>query len=226
MFIDDHSQKSWIYFLNVKSETFDKFKEFKALIENQISIHIRILRSDNGGEYESNEFDDFFREARIKKELIIPYKPKQNGVVERKNKIICEVVKAMLIDLDLPLSLWVEAACTAVYIQNRSPHAILGAKTLEEVFTSKKPAVDHMRIFSTPVYVHVPKEKRAKPDPSVKKGIFAGYNDCSKAYRVYIPGQRHIKVSRDVIFREEVVFRKTLELSTEDEVPPLEFLDS
>ena len=59
LFIDDHSRKFWIYFLKVKSETFDKFKELKALIENQTGRHIYILRSDNEGEYESNEFDDF-----------------------------------------------------------------------------------------------------------------------------------------------------------------------
>ena len=84
-------------------------------------------------------------------------------------------------------------------IQNRSPHAILGEKTLEEVFTKKKPAVDQTKIFDTPVYVHVPKEKRAKLEPSGKKGLFVGYSDCSKAYRVYIPGQRYIEVNRDVI---------------------------
>ena len=60
----------------------------------------------------------------------------------------------MLCDLDLPLSLWAKAACTAVYIQNRGPRAILGEKTLEEVFTGKKPTVDHMRIFGTPIYIH------------------------------------------------------------------------
>ena len=72
----------------------------------------------------------------------------------------------------------------------------------------------------------MPKEKRAKLEPSGKKGLFVGYSDCSKAYRVYIPGQRYIEVSRDVIFHEEAVFRKTLELSPEDAVAPLEFLDS
>ena len=94
--------------------------------------------------------------------MIVPYNPQQNGVAERKNRTICEVAKAMIIDLDLPLSLWAEATGTAMYIQNRSPHATLGEKTPEEVFTKKKHAVDHMRIFGTPVYVHVPKEKRAK----------------------------------------------------------------
>ena len=111
----------------------------------------------------------------------VPYNPQQNGVAERKNRTICEAAKAMLTDLDLPLSLWVEVAYTAVYIQNRSPHAIMGEKT-QEVFTGKKPVVDHMRIFGTPVYVHVPKEKTNKLEPSGKKGIFVGYRDCPKAY--------------------------------------------
>ena len=132
----------------------------------------------------------------------------------------------MITDLDIPLSLWAKATGTAVYIQNRSPHAILDEKTPEEVFTKKKRAVDHMRIFGTPVYVHVPKKKRAKLEPSGKKGLFVGYSDCLKAYRVYIPGQRYIEVSRDVIFHEEAVFRKTLEISPEDAVAPLEFPDS
>ena len=89
------------------------------MIENQTDRHIRILRSDNGGEYESNKFDDFCREAGIKKDMTVPYNPQQNGVAERKNRTISEAAKAMITDLDLPLSLWVEATRIAVYIQNR-----------------------------------------------------------------------------------------------------------
>ena len=63
-------------------EFFEPVKEFKALIENQTGRHTRILRSDNRGEYESNEFDDFCREAGIKKELAVPYNPQQNRVAE------------------------------------------------------------------------------------------------------------------------------------------------
>ena len=80
-----------------------------------------------------------------------------------------------------------------------------------------------MRIFGTLVYVHVPKEKWAKLKPSGKKGLFVGYSDCLKAYRVYIPGQRYIEVSRDVIFHDEAVFHKTLELSLKIQLPHLSF---
>ena len=83
-----------------------------------------------------------------------------------------------------------------------------------------------MRIFGTPVYIYLPKEKRAKLEPSGKKRIFVGYSDSSKACDIYVPRQRYIEVSRDVIFHEEAVFRLTQELSKEDEGPPLEFPDS
>jgi hypothetical protein len=64
----------------------------------------------------------------------------------------------------------------------------------EEVFSGIKPEVGHLRIFGCPVYIHVPKEKRTKMEPSSKKGVFWGYSEKSKAYRIYVPGQRQIEV--------------------------------
>ena len=166
--------------MKAKSETFDKF-QFKTLVEKQMGSHIHALRSDNGGEFDSHHFKDLCQEIRIKRELTVSYNPQQNGVVERKNRTICEVAKAMMHDIDLPSSLWTEAAGTTVYLQNRCPHFLLGDKTPEEKFTVVKPAVGHLRIFGCPVYIHVPKEKRSKLEPSRKKGIFVGYSETSKA---------------------------------------------
>ena len=104
-------------------------------MEKQTGKNIRILRTDNGGEFESRHFEDFCKEARIKRQLTVPYNPQQNGVAERKNRTICEAAKAMMYDTNLPISLWVEATRTAVYIQNRCLYAILKDKTLEEIFT-------------------------------------------------------------------------------------------
>jgi hypothetical protein len=132
----------------------------------------------------------------------VPYNPHHNGIVERKNRKICEAAKSMMCDQDLPSSLWAEATNTAVYIQNRSPHVILGEKTPEEAFTGKNPEVGHLRIFRCSVFIHIPKEKRTKMDPSGKKCFFVGYSETSKAYIIYVPGQRFIEVSRDVTFHE------------------------
>ena len=66
------------------------------------------------------------------------------------------------------------------------------------------------------MFIHVPKEKRTKLDPSGKKGIFVGYNDQSKSYRVYIPGHRQIEISRDVIFDEDATFSNSINNHTDE----------
>jgi transposase InsO family protein len=156
---------------------------------------IKVLRSENGGEYTSNENKDFCREATIKRELTTPYNPQRNGVAKRKNRLIIEATKVMIHDQSLHMHLWAKASSTVVYVQNRSPHKILGNKTHEEVFTGKKPKVSYLRIFGCPVYIHVPEEKRTKLEPSGRKGIFLGYSETSKTYRIYRPGQRQIEIS-------------------------------
>ena len=111
-----------------------------------------------------------------------------------------EAARAMLHDQDLPMHLWAEAARTAVYVQNHTPHRVVENKTPEEVFYGKKLEVGHLRISGCPVYIHIPKEKRTKLDPSGKKGVFVGYSESSKAYRIYFPGFKKIDISRDVTF--------------------------
>jgi hypothetical protein len=178
------------------------------MIENLFEREIKILRSDNGGEYTSKEFVNFCKYVGIKRELTTPYNPQQNGVVERKNKTIMEAVKTMIHDQDLSMCLWEEAAMTVVYVQNRLSHSALGFKTSEEMFTGKKLEVSHLKIFGCPVFIHIPKEKRNKLEPSGKKGIFVGYCEVSKAFGIYIPGHHHIEINRDVTFHEDAVLKK------------------
>lgn len=105
IFVDDFSRKAWICFLK-KDEVFKWLHSFKALVENQTGKKIKILKTDNGIEYESNEFNDFCTEADIKRETTVSYTPEQNGVAERKNRMIMEATRAMLHDLGLPKFLW------------------------------------------------------------------------------------------------------------------------
>ena len=92
-----------------------------------------------------------------------------------------EAIKAMIHDQDVPMHLWAEATKIAVYVQNKSPHRVLGNKTPEEMFSGEKPEVNHLRIFGCPMYVHVPREMRSKLELSGKKGISVGYVESSKA---------------------------------------------
>jgi hypothetical protein len=77
--------------------------------------------------------------------------------------------------------------------------------------------VEHLRIFGCPVYIHIPKDKRKKLEPSGKKRIFVGYNESSKSYKIYIPEQHKIEVSRYVTFNEKMDFKKSIEESMEEE---------
>ena len=136
-----------------------------------------------------------------------------------------EAVIAMFHDQDLPMYLWFEAAKTAIYVQNKLSHSALGNKTPEEMFTSEKPKVSHLKIFGCPIYLHVPKEKRSKLGPSRKKGIFIGYNDQLKAYRIYIPGFCKIEVGKDVTFDEDAYLNKSIKNHADEEDPILEYRD-
>jgi transposase InsO family protein len=132
-FIDNHSRKTWIYFLKTKSEVFKRFQEFKALMENQTRSKIKVLQSDNGGEYTSTEFADFCTQHGIRRQLTVPYNQQQNGVAERKNGAIVDAARLMLHDQALPFYLWAEACSTAMYLQNRVPIELWGGRLLRRL---------------------------------------------------------------------------------------------
>jgi hypothetical protein len=114
------------------------------------------------------------------------------------------------------MCLWVEVAMEAIYVQNILSHSALGFETPEEMFTGKNLEVSHLKIFGYPVFIHIPKEKRNKLEPSGKKGMFVGYCEVSKAFRIYIPGHHHIKISRDVTFDEEATLKKSRRCQLEE----------
>ena len=115
-FIDDFSRKTWLYLLKTKDKVFSKFQEFKVEVENLTDKKIKTIRSDNGGEYTSKEIVTFCKEVGIRRELIVPHNPQQNGVAERKKRTIEESIKAMMNDQNLSMFLWGEATMTIVYI--------------------------------------------------------------------------------------------------------------
>ena len=94
LFIDDYSRMSWVYFLQHKSETFQKFQIFKAMVENQSACYIKVLRTDRDSKFISKEFNLFCEEEGIQRKLTTPYTPEQNGIAERKNRTIVEMARS------------------------------------------------------------------------------------------------------------------------------------
>jgi hypothetical protein len=95
-FIDDYSRYTWVYFLRQNSEVFYHLKDFKALIETQTGKKIKILHTDNGGDYINKYAHNLCREASIQLQHTVPYIPQQNGVAERKNIYLKEMTSFML----------------------------------------------------------------------------------------------------------------------------------
>ncbi|GAB1600790.1 hypothetical protein Ahia01_000357100 [Argonauta hians] len=201
-FIDDKSRFVWIYVLKHKREVPQKFSEWKTMVEKFTGKNIKTLRTDNGGEYTSKEFEDYLKKEGIKHEYTVPKTPEQNGVAERMNRTLVEMVRSMLSDSKLPKKFWAEALSTASYIRNRSPTNAVEGMTPYEVLKGRKPNVKHLRIFGCDAFVHVPKDERFKMDSKAKKSIFLGYGVGIKGYRLFDTKKSRVFHSRDVIFNE------------------------
>lgn len=201
-FIDDYTRKVFVYFLKAKSECCRVFQDFKAMVENQVDKKIKVLRTDNGGEYTGNQIEDYLRSSGVQHQTTASYTPQQNGLSERMNRTIVERARSMLSDARLGKEFWAEAVNTAVYLINRSPASGVNKKTPEELWTHKKPDLQNLRIFGCKAMVHVPKERRQKWDEKSKEMIFVGYCNDTKAYRVIDPDTHKICKSRDVVFIE------------------------
>ena len=120
------------------------------------------------------------------------------------------------------MHLWVEVARTVVYVQNHTTDQVIENNTSEEDFSREKPEISHIRIFDFPLCIHMAKEKRTKLDPSSRKGIFVGYNDTSKSYRIYFSGFKKIDINRYVTFDEESTYFRSRRKSIQEVMEPSE----
>ena len=114
------------------------------MVKTQFQTTVQILRSDNGKEFVNKEMTEFFKGRGLVHQTTCPYTPEQNGVAERKNRIILEVTRALFFDSNVPKFLWPKAVATAVYLINRLPTKILGMKTPLQTLSS---LTDHLWLF-------------------------------------------------------------------------------
>ena len=91
-FTDDLRRHGYIYLMKHKSKAFEKFKEFQSEVENHCNKKIKFLRSDRGGEYLSHEFGTHLRKCGIVSQLTPPGTPQRNGVSERRNRTLLDMV--------------------------------------------------------------------------------------------------------------------------------------
>lgn len=197
---DDYSRWTEVYFLKHKSEVSSRFLEYKRYAEMCTGRKIKAIQFDNGGEFCNAIMDSILKEFGIRCRLSAPHIPQQNGLAERKNRTLIESTRCMLNESGLLKSFWAEAIATANYVRNRCVTKYLGKKTPHEILTHKRPNVSHLQKFGVKAYVLDQTPNKDKFAPKGIEGIFVGYFDTSKAYRIWIPFEKKVRTSRNVKF--------------------------
>lgn len=151
---------------------------------------------------QDNRVQRFLADNGIRHENSPPYEHESNGIAERFNRTIVTKARTML--LDFPKFLWAEAIATSIYLYNRTPHRSLNYKSPIELLNNvPPPTLEHLHTFGCKAYVHIPIEIRpsgSKLQARAIEGIFVGYTNSSKVFRIYIPSKRTIQVTRQVYF--------------------------
>jgi hypothetical protein len=184
--------------LKSKDETFGTFRQFKAKIESEIRNKIRILRIDRGGKYMSHDFLNYCKQNGINRELSQAKTPQQNGVAKKRNQTILDRARSLAVESKLPSYLWTEAVNTTNYIVNISPTSANSGMTPQEKYSSKVPTVNHLKVFGSIAFVHIPKTSKNKMETKTMKCLFLGYDNDLKTYRLYDYIKRRIMLSHDV----------------------------
>lgn len=130
-----------------KSDTLTKFINFQKFIATQFNSHIKILRSDGGGEYTSHAFQTHLSNHDIIHQQSYPYTPEQNGFAEHKHRHIVETARTLLLAANIPHSLWMEAVLTSVYLINRLPSKTTYNKSPYQLLYNKPPNYNHLKVF-------------------------------------------------------------------------------
>lgn len=210
--IHGYSRKSWLYFLKTKDQVFNKFKDWKTLVETQTNRKIKYLRTDNGLEFCSEDFNKLCKENGITRHKTVRHTPQQNGVAERLNRRIMERVRCLLSDANLGENYWAKAVAYTVFTLNRCAHTSLDLSTPEEKWSNHPPNLDNLMVFRCVGYVH---QNQGKLKARAAKCMFVGFSEGVKGFKLWHPSERRFIVSRDVIFREnEMLMHK--EGQTED----------
>ena len=197
------------------------FKNYMAWLLRQKNVNIKRVRSDNGGEYMGKEFQNICAESGIIHETTSPHTPEHNGIAERYNRTLQEGALTIRHDTGLSGRFWVSAIHTVNFVKNRILHSRVGISPYQALWGTK-PRIDWLRTYSSKCWALIPKATRMKNQFKLIKGIFVGYYDNSKAYKIWIPRTNTVLKARDVIFDESNhIEQVTIHATDNDDLPDL-----
>ncbi|XP_056697354.1 uncharacterized protein [Spinacia oleracea] len=200
--VDDFSRGVWVYLISNKTKVESIFLNFIAMIKRQFNKVLKVVRSDNGTEF--NFLQGYFFKSGILFESSCVGTPQQNGRVERKNQHILNVARALRFQGNFPKKFWGECILAASYLINRTPTPILQNKTPNEMLFGELPSYESIRLIGCLCYAYNLRSKGDKFESRSRKCVFLGYPFGKKGWQLYDLERREYFVSRDVRFHERV----------------------
>jgi hypothetical protein len=189
-----------------RSEFFDIYHMFRAMVKTQHNAVIKCFRCDLGGEYTSNKFSELLAFDGTIHQTSCTDTPQQNGVAERKHRHIVETARSLLLSASVPKEFWGEAILTAVHAINRIPSLVTSGLSPFEKLYGSSPDYSSLKVFGSTCFVLRPHVERDKLSPRSTICVFLGYGAGQKGYRCYDPSSKKLYVSRHVVFLEHIPF--------------------
>ena len=228
VFVDEATEYSWVYCVPDRSSstTLKILKEWKPMVENQAGTTLKVLRTDNAKDFTGQDtITPFLRNSGVLHEKTTPYSSSSNGIAERMNRTLLNMVRPMLLRSKIPAIFWAEAALTANKTRNRLPtRALLNSISPHEAWFGTAPSISHFRQFGCIAFARIPAEnigKSNKLDPRSIQCCLFGYTG-NRIYRLWDPVAKKIVTSRDVVFKEGEFFDPSVFSNTANSEATLE----
>ncbi|GJS37222.1 retrovirus-related pol polyprotein from transposon TNT 1-94 [Tanacetum coccineum] len=200
--VDDFSRFTWVYFLRSKDETPEIIKKFIAQAQLNYKAKVCKIRTDNGTEFKNATLKAYYEKLGIMQQFSIARTPQQNRVVERRNRSLVEAARTMLIFTRLPEFLWAEVVTTTCFTQNLSIINTRYNKTPYELLRGRKPNIEYFHVFGSLCYPTNDRDDLGKMKPKADIGVFIGYSETSKGFRIYNRRTKRIMETIHVKFDE------------------------
>jgi len=204
-FVDVFSRKTTVMCIKSKDEVTDCVKKYIARVEREKGKKVKRFRSDNGLEYCNRLLTEFFNATGIKHERSNVETPQMNGIAERINRTLMDLVRSMLKDAKLPKMFWAEAVTAAAYIRDRVGHSSIKGDVPLAIWTGRTPSVQHLKVYGCTAYANLPKQNRRKLDNRAVECILVGYASQTRGYRLWCPEKSDVIITKHVRFAEDKI---------------------
>ncbi|GAA5905820.1 hypothetical protein JCM5296_001279 [Sporobolomyces johnsonii] len=204
--VDGYSRYAWGATMAQKSAIAATLINRMRRVQRASGVAIAALQTDNGTEFVNSTVGNFLSSEGIQHRRTVAYVHGQNGLVERRWRLIFDTARTLLLDSGLPLWLWPYAFDSALHTYNLSPSSALGNRTPHELFHGAPPDLSHLRAWGCVAWLRLSPEGPRMPHKLEPRGIrarFIGYPEDNKGWIFWIPEQRKVVVGWNARFEED-----------------------